>query len=684
MKATLKSVTSILFSFALLNAVSVRAQTGPFSPENWPATKNPAKIVHYVVTDEGLTPPSDSWVADELLILTGGDQVTQDYTIGGHKAKKVTGSYLNIADQAYDAWQNEDYIDILAEVYGDDALFSAQNQPRDFNFLTGTLPELKFPVGGQIPLEAKNKKWNWVLFRIPNGLRADGSHLVGSVPADAQGATTYGGVNGGTIRIEGVPNLIVRVLAFGQQGAFGEPADINVFAAPDAPAAEPNTNLAGVDYKAGVTNHVQVLNDGDQTVTFANNVGPATDLRPAVKPNGQFLNFGITDNYLGTPSNDPHTVKLGIEFYDDPAFAGLDVRFGPENFATDDKGGFDTYPPENRQVLTGSGKWIRRSWSVAAVNLKGINAGTLTAGPRLISENGQVFVSAFFIAVLRTGTNLLAGQDPLSDWYEDPNIITDAYGNYAELDLAKDVKNGLDVGTSGGDQEMIQAEAGPANDRRAAIRPAREDGTAGFAHQYLNFAILDSVFGPSSQPPAHLAICVTYYDDPQLAGARFKPEVYMTEHNGTTTFGFTPDSYYVTIEGTDRWRDAYWEIFDCKFNGVNQGPQAAARFVLSGKIFFTRVRYCVIRPAGPNATNRLAAVKPTDRPRLALTIGSGTNNVAELTWPASSPGFTLQSALAIGQGQWQAVNANPTVQSNLNLITQPLTNSVFYRLTRPW
>ena len=38
-----------------------------------------------------------------------------------------------------------------------------------------------------------------------------------------RGAFQFGGVNGGTIRAEGVPNLTVRVVAFGEQGAFGEP-----------------------------------------------------------------------------------------------------------------------------------------------------------------------------------------------------------------------------------------------------------------------------------------------------------------------------------------------------------------------------------------------------------------------------------------------------------------------------
>jgi hypothetical protein len=47
--------------------------------------------------------------------------------------------------------------------------------------------------------------------------------------------------------------------------------------------------------------------------------------------------------------------------------------------------------------------------------------------------------------------------------------------------------------------------------------------------------------------------------------------------------------------------NAYFEIPEIKFQGVNQGPQAAARFALSGKIFFTRVQYAVIRPCGTDA-----------------------------------------------------------------------------------
>ncbi|MBI4324569.1 MAG: hypothetical protein HY674_04825 [Chloroflexi bacterium] len=668
------------FVFSLsLNAVLL-AQTGPYDTGDWPTTKDPAKTVHYVVTDGGLTAPGAMWT-EGLGILTGGDQVTEDITIGGRTGKKITGNNLNIADPEFTAWAESEFIDILVQVYGNEAVLNAQGQPRNFNFLTGTLPELAAPVGGQIPIAGKNNRWNWVLFRIPNGLRAsDGTRLVGSIPANAQGGFQNGGVNGGTIRFQDVTGLIVRVVAFGQEGAFGTPEDINKFLPPEACDPEPNTNLAGIDVSTGVSDHVQVLNDGDQTVTFQDGVGPTADKRRAVQPNGVFLNFGITDNYLGRTCNDPRAVKVCVDFYDDPAFAGANVRFGPEAYATDDKGGIGFYAATRRHVMQGTGKWIRRSWTVPGVSLKGVNAGALTAGPRFASENGQVFVSRYQIAVLRVGDHPLAGQDPLVDCYADPNICTDAYGNYAELDLSKDLKDGLDVGRSGDDQEMIVAEAGPADDRRQAVRPARNDGSPGFQHQYLNLALLNEALGPNSQPPARLAICVTYYDDPNLAGAQFKPEVYVTERNGVETFGFTPGSFFVTLEGTDQWRTAYWEIPDMKFNGVNQGPQAAARFVVLDKVFFTRVRYAVIRPCGPLAgVNLLESCKPvTD---VTLSIAMAGNNV-QLIWRAAAEGFVLQETASLLAPQWTAVTTTPEVQNENLVVTLPIAGTKFYRLAK--
>jgi len=677
--------TSCVFVLAALCggvATSCLAQTGPFDPDQWPATVDSSKVVHYVVTDGGLEPPDVYWV-ENLNILTGGDQVTEDFSIGGHTGKKVTGSFLNVADADYWQWADEEFIDILVQVYGDAALFNAQGQPRDFNFLIGTLPPtyLSAPVGGQIPIDAKNKRWNWVLFRIPNGIRPDGERFCGSLSAAAQGNTGAGGVNGGTIRMESVPGLIVRVIAFGQEGAFGPPEDINKFLPAETCDPEPETNLAGIDVAAASSNHMQVLNDGDQTVTYAEDVGPAGDKRRAVVPDGLYLNFGITDNYLGLPCNDPRTVKVCVDFYDDPAFAGLGVVFGPEAYATDAAGGIGFVAAANRHTMEGSGVWIRRSWTVPAVNLKGVNAGALTAGPRFISENGQVAVSRFELAILRVGDHPLAGQDPLETCYEDPNICTDKYGSFVELDLAQGIKNGLDVGNSGGDQEMIVAEAGPAGDIRMAVRPAREDGSPGFTHQYLNFAILDQALGPNSQPPARLAICVTYYDDPALVGANFKPDVYQTVRNGVLTLAFPDNSYLVTLEGTDTWRTAYWEIPDMKFNGVNQGPQAAARFTVSDKVFFTSVKYAVIRPCGPNAgVNLLESCKPVLEVPLAIER-VGTN--VTLSWPAAATGFAVQGTSSLAAPDWAVVNATVEVSGDRNVVTLPTSGAtMFLRLVK--
>jgi len=666
----MKKQTSILWALGVgLALASAAAEEGPFPPDAWPPTIDPNAIVHYVDVEGALIPPSGNW-DNNLQILSGGDQATEDITIGGYKAKKVTGAYLNVADSYYTDWAAVDTIDILVLVYGNEALLGPDGQARDYRFLTGALPETNSPVGGQIPPEAKNGKWNWVLFRIPNELRpSDGLPYVGTLPLDPQGNYSNGGVNGGTIRFQQVPGWIVRVIAFGEPGAFGEPEQINHFFPPESCDPEPPTNLVGIDLNAQTTNHVVVMDDKDQTVFYADDVGPEGDKRRAVAPVESYLNFGITDNYLGKPCNDPRSVKVCVEFYDDPAFAGMNVRFGPEAYATDAQGGVAIYPEEKRHLLEGTGQWIRRSWTIPAVNLYGVNTAPYTGGPRFISENAPVFVSKFEMAVLRVGDHPLAGQDPLADCFEDPNICTDAYGNFVELDLDAGVVNGLDVGTSSGDQEMIVEEAGPPGDRRMAVRPAFDDGTPGFTHQYLNFAILDEALGPSSQPPAHLAICVTYYDDPALIGARFKPEVYKTEVDGVETFAFTPDDFFVTIEGTDEWRTAYWEIPDVKFTGVNQGPQAAARFVATDKVYFTAVKYAVIRPCGPMAgVNLLEDCKPTPV-ALAAALVEGK---VQISWPADAAGFTLQQATSLVNSEWAPVAEEPELQGDSYLVTLPL------------
>jgi hypothetical protein len=661
---------------ALLAAPWVQAQQGPFDPAAWPESIDPSKMVHFVTTDGGLAAPSDSW-QPTLTILSGGDQGTVPVTIGGFDARKEVGAYLNTADSAYTAWADQDTIDILMELYGDASLFSAAGNPRTFNFLVGSLPELAAPGGGQIPTAAKNQKWNWVLFRIANPIRpSDGNHLVGTVAANAQGDFHVGGVNGGTIRMEGVPSIIVRAVAFGEKGAFGEPEQVNQFAPPDVCDPEPNTNLASIDIAAGVTNSLVVMNNGDQLVTALPAAGPDDDKRAAVAPTGGYLNFAIADHYLGQACNDPRAVKICLDFYDDPALVG--VTFGPEAYTTDGKGSISFVDASRRQTLAGTGKWVRRSWTIPSVSLFGVNVTPLTAGPRL-AFTGPVAISRYELAVLRVGTHPLAGEDPLADCFEDPNICTDAYGSFAEMDFASGVSNGLGPGSSGGDQVMIQEEAGPDDDRRMAIRPARDDGPAGFAHQYLNFAILNQALGPSSQPNAHIAICVTYYDDPNLIGANFRPEVYQTEKNGVVTFGFTSGNIAVKLQGTGYWREAYFELPDVKFLGVNQGPQAAARFFVSDKVFFSDVKYAVIRPCGPNAGyNALEECKGSK-----LKIATNPDGTVRISWHATDSAFHLQSSPDLGDNAvWTDVADAPGFDGTELVVNQTATGTLYYRLQK--
>ncbi|HMO66602.1 MAG TPA: hypothetical protein PKE47_15500, partial [Verrucomicrobiota bacterium] len=199
---------------------------------------------------------------------------------------------------------------------------------------------------------------------------------------------------------------------------------------------------------------------------------------------------------------------------------------------------------------------------------------------------------------------------------------------------------------------------------------------------YLNLAITDEKLGPSSQPNARLAICMTYYDDPELAGVTFRPEVYFSERNGVLGLAFTPGSIAVALEGTGVWRDAYFEIPDMKFNGVNQGPQAAARFVTSGKVFFSRVRYAVIRPCGPNAgVNQLEACKPApESPSLAIARDGAAIRIA---WPVAAEGFALRQTATLPAMNWEAVATAPVVEGDQNVVTlQAGAGTLYFQLAR--
>ncbi|MDB6027722.1 MAG: hypothetical protein JWM68_3945 [Verrucomicrobiales bacterium] len=226
----------ILIGWAGFLAFDLIAQNTPTNPEKFPPTIVADKKVHFVSVDNAFKPANSNWVAS-LKVLTGADHVTEPVTVGGHEGVRVMGIKFNTADSQYPFWAEQHQIDILMQVFGDDALLDEKGRPRYFNFLTGTLPEPIAVDGGEIPVSAKNGRWNWVLFRISNGLRhMDGGRLVGTIHPKARGDSPVAGVsvlsgqNGGTIRLDGLHDLKVRFVAFGEKGAFGEPKQVNVFA----------------------------------------------------------------------------------------------------------------------------------------------------------------------------------------------------------------------------------------------------------------------------------------------------------------------------------------------------------------------------------------------------------------------------------------------------------------------
>jgi hypothetical protein len=145
------------------------------------------------------------------------------------------------------------------------------------------------------------------------------------------------------------------------------------------------------------------------------------------------------------------------------------------------------------------------------------------------------------------------------------------------------------------------------------------------------------------------------------------------------SLGFTPDSAWVTVTGSDEWRTAYWEIENIKFLGVNQAPQAAARFSVSDKVYFTSVRYAVIRPCGPQAgVNLLEECKPVDI-QLEFTFDSTTG--LRLSWPMGTGNGVVQETTDLTTAEWSPVVDTPQeVDGFYVLEISPGAESRFYRL----
>ena len=108
----------------------------------------------------------------------------------------------------------------------------------------------------------------------------------------------------------------------------------------------------------------------------------------------------------------------------------------------------------------------------------------------------------------------------------------------------------------------------------------------------------------------------------------------------------------------------------------------AARFVVSDKIFFSRVRYGVIRPCGPDANvNPLEACKPAPVDEVILTAGRAGAQV-RIAWPASATDYVLEETDRLG-ANWTAVATPPTVEGEENVVLVDPIGTKFFRLARP-
>lgn len=585
-----------LFAAALVCLLPVFVQAQAIDTETWPPATDFSQEVHFWTSDgilfDGIPDGEGFDFIDTLTILDGGDQTTEEVTIGGIPAVRATNIYMNVADEFYFVWPEEPVVDVLIQYFA-----NAESVNDDVGFLIGQLGNQQ-GVGGYT-FESVTDQWEWRLFRIENTENRLGDLIDPSAPG-----TTFGGVNGGTFRIERVNGLTVRAIAIGPQGVFGEPEDINQTGVVEF---DPDQFDIAVEWdaNAGITDGLDLFREtgGDQETIEVAAVGPAGDQRAAVRPaldqgtggaEDIYVNWEILDERFGPSSQPSLRMKIVCEYYDDPALAG--ATFGPQAYAST-AGDIAFVPEADRVTLEGSGQWREAVWYVPDVKLNGVNVPT-QAGPRFVFSDA-VHISRMRLGVIRT-SGIYEGVDPIPDAYPfDP----DPYGIYAELDLNAGLVDNLDMGGGGGDSEyFIEDGIGPANDQRRAVRPALGEGSPPF-DRYMNFAILNEVFGPSSQPNARIKIAVEYYDDPALAGAVFGPEVYQSDQFGTLGFQFYPESSRQTLEGTGEWLTAAWEISDMNFTGVNVGPQGAARFWFSDEaaVYISRVRYGVIRPVGINA-----------------------------------------------------------------------------------
>jgi len=196
--------------------------------------------------------------------------------------------------------------------------------------------------------------------------------------------------------------------------------------------------------------------------------------------------------------------------------------------------------------------------------------------------------------------------------------------------------------------------AGPAGDQRMSVR---NEGpvASGTEPRYLNFAFVGDGLGPVTQGNVKLAIAVTYWDNPLLAGYGLRAQTWKYESGGVVLQGsLSGPQDNIILQGSNTWREAYWEIGRITFDGVNQHP-AATRFATefgadtTKKIHISRVRYAVIRDCGTNAGVNLLATNAV--PLVSAKMGavlSPDGQTTKLSWPYHAPQARLERILGLG------------------------------------
>src|SRR5579859_1490626 len=147
---------STMVLLVLAGATALRAQTGPFSPTNWPTTIDANATVDYYIVDPTATFSIAAGWSQTISFAGNGDQAFQSINLSGLMGDESTSTFMNIADSNFKIWANVPVLDILLQVYGNDKLYNADGSGINVMFREGALGT-ELPVsGGIVPQGANN------------------------------------------------------------------------------------------------------------------------------------------------------------------------------------------------------------------------------------------------------------------------------------------------------------------------------------------------------------------------------------------------------------------------------------------------------------------------------------------------------------------------------------------------